>query len=283
MAMQKLRHNKKRNLGLVYEFLTREVSSALMAGDRGRAARAMAVIDRHLASGTELFEELSLHRQIIESRGVSERLARRIIDELKAAGMKFVSRASRREAAKSALIHEMNKTFGKDVFDRYRIADYTAHASVNIIMSRGIDARLDEAIEAAKVEEHLLEFLSTKADEPARFDRDASLYAYKTALGLFEKEYGKELSAPQSALLKEYVRVSLGGNPAPFNRVFEKQRSELKASLRSSRAEKVFQEDKEMTARLDEAIAGLDALDSSTEESVERLMLYHNLKKEIES
>lgn len=281
--MQKLRHNKKRNLGLVYEFLTREVSSALMAGDRGRAAKAMAIIDRHLSSGTELFEELSLHRQIIESRGVSERLARRIIDELKSAGIKFAARVRRQDAAKSALIHEMNKTFGRDVFDRYRIADYTAHASINIIMSRGIDARLDEAIEAAKVEEHLLEFLSTSKDEPAKFDRDASLYAYKTAIGLFEKEFGKELSAPQSTLLKEYIRVSLGGNPAPFQRTFEKQRNELREILRHNRADKVFQDDKDMTARLDEAIAGLDVLDSSKEESVERLMLYHNLKKEIES
>lgn len=281
--MQKLRHNKKRNLGLVYEFLTREVSSALVAGDRGRAAKAMGIIAKHLSEGSELHEELSLHRQVIESRGVSERLARRIIDELKAAGIRFAARASRREIAKSALIHEMNRTFGKDVFDRYRIADYTAHASVNILMSRGMDARLDEAVDAARVEEHLLEFLTRKADGPIKFDRDASLYAYKTAVGLFEQEYGKELSAPQATLLKEYVRVSLGGNPAPFRRTFEKQRGELREVLRHCRVDEVFKSDTEMSARLDEAIAGLDALDSSAEESVERLMLYHNLRKEIES
>ncbi len=281
--MQKLRHNKKRNLGLVYEFLTREVSSALVTGDRGRAAKAMNIIAKHLSEGSELHEELSLHRQVIESRGASERLAKRIIDELKAAGIRFAVRAGRREAAKSALIHEMNKTFGKEVFDRYRIADYTAHASVNILMSRGVDARLDEAVEAARVEEHLVEFLTAKAPAPVKFDRDASLYAYKTAVGLFEQEYGKELSAPQSALLKEYVRVSLGGNRAPFERTFEKQRGELREVLRHRKLDEVFKADVEMSARLDEAIAGLDVLDSDTEESVERLMLYHNLRKEIES
>lgn len=281
--MQKLRHNKKRNLGLVYEFLTREVSSALVAGDRGRAAKAMAIISRHLSEGTELYEELSLHRQIMESRGVSERLARRLMDELKAAGIRFSANAGRRNAAKSAMIHEMNKTFGKEVFDRYRINDYTAHASVNIMMSRGVDGRLDEAVEVARVEEHLMEFLTAKAPATPKFDRDASLYAYKTAVGLFEKEYGRELSANQSTLLREYIRVSLGGNPAPFERTFEKQRKELKEVLRFRRSDQVFQEDKEMAGRLDEAIADLDTLDSSLEESVERLMLYHNLRKEIES
>lgn len=281
--MQKLRHNKKRNVGLVYEFLTREVSSALVAGDRDRAARAMEVIARHLSPGTELYEELSLHRQILESRGISERMAKRLIDELKAAGIKFAARASRRDAAKSALIHEMNRKFGQEVFDRYRISDYTAHASVNILMSRGVDARMDEAVEAAKVEEHLTEFLTVKPDAPQKFDRDASLYAYKNAVGLFEKEYGKELSEKQSNLLREYVRVSLGGNPAPFQRTFEKQRGELREALKFRRGDQVFKDDADMSARLDEAIADLDALDPSKEESVERLMLYHNLQKEIES
>jgi hypothetical protein len=283
MAMQKLRHNKKRNLGLVYEFLTREVSSALVAEDRPRAARAMEIIARHLSPGTPLHEELSLHRQVMEARGLSERMAKRIIDELKAAGIRLAATASRREAAKSALIHEMNKRFGKEIFDRYRIAEYTAHASVNILMSRGVDSRLDETVEAAKVEEHLLEFLTSKPTDPVKFDREASLYAYRTAVGLFEQEYGKELTQPQSDLLREYVRVSLGGNPAPFKRTFEKQKNELREVLRFRRSDEVFKTDAEMAARLDEALAGLDALDASKEESVEQLMLYHNLRKEIES
>jgi hypothetical protein len=279
---KRLSHNKKRNVGLVYEFLTREVSSALVAGDRGRATKAMAIIGQHLSEKTELHGELSLHRQIMESRGVSERLARRLIDELKAAGIRFAANAARRNIAKSALIQEMNRTFGKEVFDRYRIADYTAHASVSILMSRGVGSQIDEAVEAARVEEHLLEFLTAKVPAPVKFDRDASLYAYKTAVGLFEKEYGRELSASQSILLREYVRVSLGGNPAPFQRTFEKQRVELKEILKFRRGDKVFQEDNEMATRLDEAIVDLDRLDSSLEESVERLMLYHNLRRELD-
>lgn len=280
--MKKLSHNKKRNVGLVYEFLTREVSSALVAGDKPRAAKAIAIIDRHLSMGSVLYEELSLHRQVMESRGISERLAKRIIDELKASGIRFSADSTRRTAAKTALIHEVNRIFGHEIFDRYRIPDYTAHASVSILMSRGVDSRLDEAVDAAKVEEHLTEYLTAKPLDPVKFDRDASLYAYKTAVDLFEKEFGKELSAPQSILLKEYVRVSLGGNPAPFRRTFEKQKAELREALRLRRSDEVFKSDAEMAGRLDEAIAGLDGLNPS-DEGVERLILYHNLRKEVES
>lgn len=282
--MLKLRHNKKRNLGLVYEFLTREVAEAVVAKDRGRAALALDIVARHLSEGSTLFPELSLHRQVMETRGVSERLAKRIVDELKAAGIRASSSRQLIEDAKSDLIHEMNRALGRDVFDRHRVPDYTAHASVNVLMSRGLGDRLDEGVELARVEDHLIEFLTSVPGEAPRFDREASLYAYKTAIGLFEQEFGKELTAEQSELLREYVRVSLGGNPAPFERTFERQRTTLREDLRIRRADQVFQEDKEMAARLDEAIADLESLQvEATDEAVERLMLFHNLHREIVS
>lgn len=282
--MRKLSHNKKRNLGLVYEFLSREVTEAVVAKDRRRAAEALAIVSEHLSEGSALFPELSLHRQVMVTRGVSERLARRIVDELKAAGIRSSHNRPIVENAKSDLIHEMNRRLGRDVFDRHRVPDYTAHASVNILMSRGINGRLDEGVELARVEDHLIEFLTTPPQSGPRYDREASLYAYKTAIGLFEQEYGQELSAPQSELLREYVRVSLGGNPAPFERVFGRQRTALKESLKLSRVDEVFKSDPDMAKRLDEAIADLESLSvEATDESVERLMLYHNLQREIES
>lgn len=280
--MPKLRHNKKRNLGLVFEFLTREVSEAVVNEDADRAGRVLAIIERHLGEGSQLHDELALHRSVMESRGVGAALARRIVDELKAAGIRLSSRESR-EAAKSALIHEMNRTLGQEVFDRWRIPDYTAHASIYLLMSRGVDARLDESVEVARVEEHLTEFLKSPAPQAERFDRDASLYAYDTAVKLYEKEYSRELNESQNRLLKEYVRVELGGNRAPFERIFEAQRTGLREFFKVARHDEIFATDPEMSTRLDEAITDLDALDPSVEESVERLMLYHNLMTEIQT
>lgn|SRR5574337_769362 len=283
MPRLKLKHSKKRNVGLVYEFLTREVAAAAVAKDQPRAARALAVIEAHLGEGSELAEELSLHRRVMESRGVSERLARRIVDELKAAGIRLGARGPSRDRAKSALIHEMNVALGRDVWDRYRIPDYTAHASISILLSRGIDSRIDEGVDVARVEDHLIEFLTISPTDPVRYDPDASLYAYRNAVGLFEREYGAELTASQGELLREYVRVSLGGNRAPFERTFERQRAQLREFLDFHRGDEAFCSDTEMAGRLDEAIRDLDVLDPSTEESVERLMLYHSLRREIES
>lgn len=282
--MRKLTHNKKRNVGLVYEFLSREVTSAVVSKDNGRAAQALSIISGHLSEGSQLFSELSLHRQVMGTRGVSERLARRIVDELKAAGIRGSSRKAAIESAKSNLIHEMNRSIGQDIFDRYRIPDYTAHASVGILLNRSLDGRIDEGVEVARVEDHLIGFLTTEADMGPRYDPDASLYAYRTAVGLFEQQFGQELMPAQSELLREYVRVSLGGNPAPFERAFEKQRQDLRNVLRARRVDEVFKSDPEMGKRLDEAISELATLSPKAEDDVvEKLMLYHNLQREIES
>lgn len=282
--MRKLSHNKRRTVGLVYEFLTREVTQAAVARDSSRGAAALAILSGHLADGSPLHPELSLHRQVIGTRSASVGLARRIVDELKAAGIRSHSRRHLIERAKTELIHEMNRTLGRDVFDRYRIPDYTAHASVGILLSRGLSGQLDEGVDLARLEEHLVSYMTGGVAEGPRYDREATLYAYRTALGLFEREVGRELSSGQSELLAEYVRVSLGGNRAPFERTFERHRRSLREVLRARRSDDVFVSDPDMSARLDEAIAGLDSLPTRPDdESVERLMLYHNLQRDIES
>lgn len=282
--MRKLSHNKRRNVGLVYEFLTREVAAAAVARDASRGAAALAILSNHLAEGGALHDELSLHRQAMATRGASLQLARRVVDELKAAGIRGHSRRQMTERAKTAMIHEVNKLLGRDLFDRHRVPDYTAHASVGILLSRGLGGRLDEGIDLARVEEHLVSYMTSLPTEGPRYDREASLYAYRAALSLFESRVGRELAHDQGELLREYVRLSLGGNPAPFERVFERQRRDLAARLRSRRADEVFSSDPDMARRLDEALSALESLATRPDDaSVERLMLYHNLMREIET
>lgn len=279
----KLHHNKKRNIGLVYEFLTREITHAIISENKEKAAKVISILNKHLSDGTDLYEELSLHQQVMEARGSSIGVARRVIDELKAAGIRFSGQQAR-ENAKTSLIHEINYTLGKDLFDKYRVPEYTAHASINILLSRGLSGRIDEGVEIAKIEEHLVEFLTSKNENSIQFDQDASLFAYKKAVSLFEQEYGAELVQDQRDILKEYIKVSLGGHINPFIRLFDKQKKSLIEILKISRSDEAFSSDEDMSKKLDEAIVELENLQASaTDEAVEQLILYHKLKREIQS
>lgn len=277
----KLHHNKKRNVGLVYELLTREITSSVISGNKKNAQKALSIIANHLSESSELYEELSLHKQVISSRGSSKALARRIVDELKAAGIRLSGNKSR-ERLKTDLIHEMNKSFGIDIFDKYRIPDYVAHASVNVLLSRGFDGRIDEGVELAKIEEHLIEYISTIGDTKLAYNPDSSVLAYKKAVSLFEQEFSKELTKPQCDIIKEYVKVTLGGNVEPFLKTFEKQKKTLSESFRKHKFDEAFVSDTDMSKKLDEAIKSLSDLKAEIkDEAVESLILYHNLESEI--
>lgn len=281
--MSRLNHNKRRNVGLVYEFLTYEVAQATIDKSSTatvRAAEALDIIAGHLGPGSALEEELSLHRNVMEARGSSPALARRIVDELRAAGIRLAGSSSRRDSAKTAMIHEINRRIGPSVFDN-RVPDYTAHASVGIMLSRGL-GRLDEGVDLARVEEHLVGFLSARPDLPRSVDPDATLHTYKTALRIFEEEYGANLTPDQAALLKEHVRVALGGPHEPLERLVKKQKALLRRELVGATFDESFKSDGKMMESLNEAILNLDSV-PPTEEGVEQLMLYHNLVREIES
>lgn len=278
-----LNHNKRRNVGLVYECLTREIAEATVAGDRKRAATALEIIGRHFADGTFLADELSVHRQAASQRGVSRDLARRIVDSIKAAGIRLSSRESLRGRAKDSLIKDCFSRLGKDLLDRHRIPDYKAHASVGIILARGI-GRLDESVDAAKVEEYLIEHLISRPGETPSYDPDRTAVAYKTALRIFQEELGSQLDDQQSELIGEHVRASLGGDPRPMKRAMLRHRDRLIASFTTARTDSDMRADESMLGRLDEAIDELKGMDGSFDEStVERMMMFHQVRREIES
>lgn len=259
--MSRLNHNKKRNVGLVYELLAREVAKATLdnsSKDARRAAEALDIIANHLGPKSVLEEELGLHRCVMEARGSAPALARRIVDELRAAGYRLAGKAEKREAAKTAMIHEINKRLGQETFDN-RVADYTAHASIGIILSRGL-GRLDEGVELARVEEHLVSFLTGQGDSFRAIDPDASLHTYQTALRIFEEEYGADLTKDQADLLRENVRVALGGPHEPLERMVTKQRGILRRKLSAAMLDEAFKSDEKMMEGLKEAWKNIDSV-----------------------
>lgn len=277
--MGRLKHAKKRNVGLVYELLVRSVSDAAIAGDARRASIALSIMDRHFGPKGPLAEELELHRSVMEARGSSEQVARRIVDELRLAGVRLRGRGLDR--SRTDLIHEINRTLGPEVFD-LRVPDYVAHASVGILLQRPISGHLAEGADYARVEEALVSFLTRSPDAPRAIDPDECRFAYDAARRLYAEGYGKELDAAQAELLREFVRWQMGGPGEPLFRVVDRQRSLILDALRAHRSDEVFEKDGEMRKRLDEAIDELRAPWGDVDDAVvERLMLLHDLRREV--
>ena len=80
-------HNKKRNVGLIYEQLIRYASKCLLEGKAERAETAMKIMKDHFKPGSELYKEFRLFNALVQTSVSSESLAIRVLDEAKKAAL----------------------------------------------------------------------------------------------------------------------------------------------------------------------------------------------------
>ena len=107
-------HNKKRNTGLLYEFLIHTISQALVDDDKRKSSRALKIIKSHFKPGTELYKEFRLINSIMKTTVSVESVASSILGEAKVAARSHDVDSLDRE--KSLLIRSINHQLNDDHF-----------------------------------------------------------------------------------------------------------------------------------------------------------------------
>ena len=129
----KVKHNKKRNVGVLFAQLTEYVSSALVEGDVKKAQKALRVLGRHFSPGSEIFREFRLFRALVMTEVPSPALASSIISEAKSASKRLDKKKLMQE--KSMLIKDINYNLGDSNFYDRRVPDYKAFATVQTLLT----------------------------------------------------------------------------------------------------------------------------------------------------
>jgi len=208
--MTKKSHNKKRNVGIIYEQLLVAIASGLVENDVTKEKNAKIIIKRFFRKDTELYKEHRLFKALIEPHIPDGSLATKILDEAKKAARKHNSHKLNRE--KSRLIREINHTFGKD-FYKQKIPDYTIFATVQTLLndwrSYG-DADISRvALYESKVHKVLTEEKLTENLENNKNEEVDSLVV-KVMTEKYNNKYGKALTDVQQLLVKEYIFAENG-------------------------------------------------------------------------
>lgn len=161
--MQKLKHNKKRNTGLVYEFFTRYIGKAILENRDFDIARAKTLLKKHFR-GTDISKELKLFKALTESNVSDRKQAIHLIDRVREA-VKFQSQA-RLELEKTSLIHEINSNLNSEVFFGEVIPNYKQLGTIQVLLNTWRDQTLKEAVaETVFLEEKLIEFMLERKNE----------------------------------------------------------------------------------------------------------------------
>jgi hypothetical protein len=200
-------HNKKRNAGLLYEFLVRHMSHALLHNDLDTHRQAYDITVQHFSPGTELRREFRVFNALVQTGGVSPHIAARIIEEAR----KTISQQDtmKLEREKSALIKAINYNCGAEIYRR-KVPDYKKFATIQQIFNEWRTVESDLGI-LAKFEQQLFEWLQaqTTSSSPTTLDehinKDVSNLVLNIANKKLTEKYAKKLSPAQCTLLNEYV------------------------------------------------------------------------------
>lgn len=204
-----LKHNKKRNVGLLNEFFARYIAKAILEKRDGDIEQAKALYARHFQKGTELSRELRLFTNLFETRVESREAANSLLAQVKEA-CKLQSQA-RIDLEKTALLHEINQTFGECNFFDQEIVEYRDCATIQVLLNHWRGRIVTENLsEAAQLEDKLLNRLVSKlpvAESKSLNMQESEVDGLVVNLMIqkFNQRFGTMLNEEQKKLLRLYV------------------------------------------------------------------------------
>jgi hypothetical protein len=197
-------HNKKRNVGVIYELLLRNISECLIRDDKQSAQKALNIIERRFNKDSELYKEFRLFNALVKSTVSSSSVAAAILTEAKQAARRCDKSQLNKE--KSLLIRDINYNLKDPKFYYRRIPEYTAYATIQTLLNDwrlGDKASLTRMVQyESKVAERLLE----KRDEPSLdIDPDVNSLVVNIMTEKINSRYGSKLTKEQRDIMRDYV------------------------------------------------------------------------------
>jgi len=207
-------HNKKRNVGIIYEQLLLRASAALVDNDTTTASKCTAIIKKYFRPGTEIFKEFRLFQALLNTTVRSENLGLRLIQEARR-GVHIFS-PQQLEIEKSALIKEVNKTLNDDMFFNQPVREYRLYATLQTLLN---DWRREDEVSLTRVTEYegkLLEWMQREKVETASLEDlttdDVNSLTVRVMNEKFEKKWGDKLNETQKSLIRDYVHGKVDEN-----------------------------------------------------------------------
>ncbi len=269
------KHNKKRNVGLLYEQLMRFASCCILENEQDKAKKSVDILCRHFKPGTALYKEFRLFNALVDSRVSSKDVARRIIDESKKACLSHDKNQLRKE--KSILIKEINHTLDSSNFYNQKSSKYRTLATVQALLNewRGADA-LGPA-EIVKYESVLEDWL-TRPDvaEPSIKKEHANPLTLNVMIDKFKTKYEGKMNSEQRDLVESYL-YNKGDVIDQINIIKENVKTKMEKYFRECDNEILVEKRK----AVEQKIADLDIDDSVA--TVSKAMVLSSLASEMEN
>ena len=277
----KKNHNKKRNVGIIYEQLCRKVSECLVEGDREQADIALSILKKHFKKGTELYKEFRLFNSLVKTTVSSDSIATRIIEKAQDAASDHDGLRLSQE--KSQLIREINHSLEDKNFYHTRVPEYRTYATIQTLLNNW-RSDSENLSQTAEFEQKICEWLVTekpgnKLDEMKT--PDINKLTVKIMRESFNKKYKGEMTTSQQNLVREFVFTQQTSTHDEITSVLNEQKNKahkLVAGYKDNCDNRFI---KEKIPTIEEAIRSLDPTDHE-DDNVARFLTIMGLCEELQ-
>ena len=196
-------HNKKRNVGIIYEQIMSFICERLMEDSQIEAQKAINIVKENFNKNSQLYKEFKLFKALSETHNITDNLANLIISEAKSACNNMFD-SQKLEKEKSKLIKDLNYTFGKGVIFEQNVSNYKIYATIQTLLNewRNNDNDFDKITEYEIV---LHESLTKKQSKITEEVVQPNNLTRKLMKEIFDKKYNSLLSASQKRLINLYT------------------------------------------------------------------------------
>lgn len=278
-------HNKKRNSGLIYEFLVRMISKSLVEGDKRKSSQALRILKRHFKPGTELYKEFRLINSLIKTTVSSEAVAASIIQEAKRAARAYDQVELDRQ--KSLLIRNVNHNIEDEDFYDQQINEYRMYATIQTLLNDWRSSSPDVG-RIGQYEDQLLTWLTSQKASPSDpvISEDSpgtSRLLMKVMMKKLNEKYSGLLNAEQKELIRAYAFSTANDDPESMKKKLSEIRGRLISSIDVFSSKNP--DNKYVLEKLSQTKEQLLSEDVSivNDDVVTRFMLYTKLESELSS
>lgn len=219
----KFRHNKKRNTAFLFEALVKELTKAVVHGESDKQKTISGIIKEHFNKKTLLNQELSLYKQLYETKQFPKEIGEKLINQIKAERDRLNETELFSEQSK--LIAKINKAVGFQVYDNF-VPSYKTLATISQIFNRQIETK-----QKILLEQELLGHITGAAPEKKLVLERTDAFTFRRFVERFNTEYNDKLLSEQKELLNRFINNTEDGVDLKvyLNEEIDRLKGELKA------------------------------------------------------
>lgn len=278
--MPRNKHNKKRNTAFLYEALLKEVTKAIISGDKKAKRTAISILKESFAPKTILSEELELYKTLLETKEVDNLVAEKIVFQVRQARNNI--KESDIVEAQNRLISRVNKELSSSVYSNF-VPNYKNIATVSQLFStdEGNANIKSGVLLEQKIVTSMMEGID--ASETPKMKPIDNL-VFKSFVSKYNKEYSSGILNEQKELLNRYI-LSFSDNGIDVNIYLNEELGRLHGVLTDALVSAEIKTDATMVESTKRVISMIDGFRETpvNKDLIEDVLKIQNLVSEIQA